>query len=752
MKLVIVESPTKAKTISRFLGKDFHVESSYGHVCDLPKKELGVDVEHQFKPKYIVIPKAQKRIAQLKKIAKKSDQVILATDEDREGEAIAWHLVRTLKLADSDYARIIFHEITKKALDHALKNPRKINVNLVNAQQARRILDRLVGYKLSPLLWKKVRRGLSAGRVQSVAVRLICDREREIAEFKPQEYWTIEAELKKTLNSELKAQSFKAKLVKQNGRVIPTLGIQSKEDADKILNDLKGAKYKILDIRKKEIKKTPPPPFITSTLQQEANRKFGFSARQTMMLAQQLYEGIDIKGKSMGLITYMRTDSYNLAKEALWLAKKFIEQNYGKDYTLDKPRIYKTRAKSAQEAHEAIRPTDLFRKPKDIIKYLDKNQFKLYDLIWKRTIACQMKETVLDATSVDIKAESSKAKAQNYLFRACGSIIKFDGFSKVYKEEKKEGVFKETILPPLKQDEILKLIKLLPLQHFTNPPPRYTEASLVAALEKYGIGRPSTYAPIMSTIQERGYVEKIEKKFYPREIGILVNNILVKHFPKIVDIQFTAQMEENLDKIARDEKNWISVLSEFYGPFEKNLAQKEKELSKKELTEEKTKKICPKCRKPLVIKLGRFGKFYSCSDFPKCQYTEPLESEESTKKVISERCEKCGALMKIKVGRYGKFLACTKYPECKSTRPFIKKLGIECPKCRQGEIVERQTKTKRTFYGCSRFPKCDFALWQKPTGETCPKCKNLLVFAGKNKVRCSSKECSFEKTPNPGED
>lgn len=781
MKLVIVESPTKAKTISRFLKNGFKVLSSYGHVRDLPQKELGVDVEKNFKPIYVIIPKAQKHVLELKKEAKKADGVILATDEDREGEAIAWHLIQALGLNEiknqksrlpslqradgqalpagrqtkiKNIERIVFHEVTKKAIEEALNHPREIDMNLVNAQQARRILDRLVGYKLSPFLWEKVRRGLSAGRVQSVAVRLICDREEEIKKFKPQEFWTIEANLIKTKKQEnIKTRGFVAKLIKQNDKVIPKLGIKSKDEAGKILKDLEGAKYQVLDIKKKEIKRTPPPPFITSTLQQEAIRKFGFSAKQTMVLAQQLYEGIEIEGKSEGLITYMRTDSFNLSKEALSSAQKIIKQKFGKEYALTQPRIYKTKSKSAQEAHEAIRPTNLSREPKSIKNYLDERQFKLYDLIWKRTLACQMKEVTLDSTSVDIKAclpvgkaQSAERKDQNfYTFRATGSVIKFDGFTKVYTEEGTKNIFREAILPPLEIREDLDLIKLKPTQHFTEPPPRYSEASLVAALEKYGIGRPSTYAPILSTIQERGYVEKIERRFHPKGIGILVNNILIKHFPQIVDIKFTAEMEEDLDLIAQAKKEWVKILSSFYGPFEKNLLEKGKELSKKDLIEEKTEKKCPKCGKFLVIKLGRFGKFYSCSDFPKCKYTEPLEGEKIKEELTSEKCGKCGALMKIKVGRFGKFLACSKYPECKFTKPIINSTGIKCPKCSKGEIIEKKTKKGRTFYACNRYPKCDFAMWQKPTKEKCPKCKSLLSCVGKNKIKCSNKECDFEK-------
>lgn len=734
MKLIIVESPTKAKTISRFLGKNYKVESSYGHLRDLPQKKIGVDVKDNFKPTYVAIPKAKKRITELKRLVNKSSEVILATDEDREGEAIAWHIIHILNLSKKGkkkYSRIAFHEITKKAIEDALKNPRDIDQKLVNAQQARRILDRLVGYKLSPLLWKKVKMGLSAGRVQSVAVRLICDREEEINKFKPEEYWTIEADLSK---SEEKDKPFTAKLAKKDNKSITKLGIKSKKEADKILSDLKSATYKVIDIKKKEVKKSPPPPFITSTLQQAAIRNLDYSAKQTMMLAQQLYEGIEIEGKSEGLITYMRTDSYNLASAATSSLKKLIETKYGPEYSLEKPRFYKKKSKNAQEAHEAIRPTNFARNPESIKKYLDARQYKLYNLIWKRTLACQMKEAILDSTAIDIAAK-------NYTFRANGSVVKFDGFSKVYSGNK--DIFKEAILPKLDVNELLELIKLNPSQHFTEPPARYSEASLVAALEKNGIGRPSTYAPILSTIQDRGYVEKVDKKFHPKEIGLIVNKVLIKHFPKIVDIEFTAQMEEDLDMIAQEKKDWIKTLKEFYEPFIKNLKKKEKELSKKKLTEEKTDKKCPKCGKPIVIKLGRFGKFYACSNYPECKHTEPLEEEKKEKESIKEKCEKCGAPMELKMGRFGKFLACSKYPECKNTKPFVISLNIKCPKCEKGEIVEKKTKKGRTFYACNKYPDCDFALWQKPTGKKCPKCDSLLIYGGKNKARCSKKECGF---------
>ena len=734
--LVIVESPTKAKTISRFLGKDFIIESSYGHVRDLPKKDIGVDIEHDFKPTYIIPDKAKKAVNKLKKEVKGVDEIILASDEDREGEAIAWHLTEALKIDPQKTKRIVFHEITKRAIEEALKNPREISQSLVDAQQARRVLDRLVGYKLSPLLWKKVRMGLSAGRVQSVAVRLIVEREREIEKFKPQEYWSIEA----LLSAKDKDEQFTAKLVKQDGKVIPKLGIKNKKESDQILADLKTADYKIIDIRKKEVKKYPAPPFITSTLQQEAARKLGFSAKQTMMFAQRLYEGINIDGQSTGLISYMRTDSVNLSQEALKETKETINKEFGAKYTLDKPRFFKKKSKGAQEAHEAIRPTSPARTPESIKSYLEPRQYKLYSLIWKRTLACQMAEAIMDSTAVDIEANK-------YLFRANGSIIKFDGFIKVYFEGRDDDKkpLQENLLPELSVDEILKLIKLDPKKHSTEPPARYTDASLIKSLEEKGIGRPSTYAPTLSTVTTRGYVEKIEKKYHPKDIGVLVNDLLVGHFPNVVDYDFTAKMEEELDSIANNGKEWAPVIAAFYKPFSENIKKKDKELDKKKITEKKTNKKCPECSKGMVIKFGRFGQFYACSGYPDCKTTEPLEEEKKEMKKLEEEskeeCEKCGAKMLVKRGRFGPFLACSKYPECKSTKPIVKSTGVKCDKCDKGEIVEKKSKKGRLFFACNQYPNCKNAMWSKPTGDKCKKCGSLIIFAAKGATKCANKEC-----------
>jgi len=723
--LVIVESPTKANTISRFLGSQYKVESSYGHIRDLPQKKLGVNTRKNFEPEYVIPTKAKKIVKKLKDLAKGANKVYLATDEDREGEAIAWHLKKALKLAEKNTERIAFHEITKVAILSAIKKPREINLSLVDAQQARRILDRLVGYKLSPFLWRKVTSGLSAGRVQSVAVRLICEREKEIQKFKPQEYWTIIASfLKRKLE-------FKAMLIQKDNKAIARLGIQNKKEANKILQDLKNATYKVASIAKKEIRRKPFAPFTTSTLQQAAVQHFGFPVRLTMRLAQTLYEGIKIGEKeATGLITYMRTDSTNLATQAIKEIRQVIRKKLGASYLPEKPCFYKTKTKSAQEAHEAIRPTFPSLAPEKIKSYLDPRQYKLYELIWKRTIACQTKEAIIDATAADIQAKK-------YLFRANGTVIKFDGFLKIY-----PASATESYLPRLKKNEILKLVQLTPEQHFTEPPARYNEASLVRVLEKYGIGRPSTYAPIISTIQDRGYVRKIEKKFHPQQIGIVVNDLLVKHFPKIVDIHFTAKIENELDEIANQKKEWVPVVREVYDPFIKNLKTKEMEISKKEITEQKTNKKCAKCGKEMVIKLGRFGKFLACTGYPECRYTEPLGEEKILAKELSgEKCEKCGKEMVVRQGRFGPFLACSGYPECKNIKSIEKKTGVSCPQCTQGEIVEKRSKRGRTFYACNQYPKCKFALWSKPTGKKCERCDSLMVYGAGGTEVCSNKEC-----------
>lgn len=736
MNLVIVESPTKAKTISKFLGKDFVIKSSFGHLRDLPQKEMGIDIENNFAPHYVVPRKNQKTVTDLKKSAAKAKIIYFASDEDREGEAISWHLAQILKPKTGQTRRIAFHEITKHAILESLEHPRDIDLNMVDAQQARRVLDRLVGYELSPFLWRKVAKGLSAGRVQSVAVRLIVEREREIQKFVPEEYWNIDGDFQKEKGEE----KFSAKLNKINDKVLDKFAIKSKDEADKILKDLNDRNYKVIDIEEKETKRTPPPPFITSTLQQDANRRLGFSAKQTMMIAQQLYEGVDLGGEgSVGLITYMRTDSVNLSEKFLTEAHAFLKKTFGEKYLAPGARRFTTKSKLAQEAHEAIRPTEAARDPEDVRPYLDDHQYKLYNLIWRRAVASQMAEAALIGTAVDIAAEKSNAK-NSYIFRANGLTIKFDGFLKVY------GTSQETILPVFKLEELLELLKLNPIQHFTEPPARYSDASLVKTLEEYGIGRPSTYAPTISTIIDRGYVEKIEgRRLKPTEIAFTVNDLLVEHFPQIVDFKFTARMEDDLDEIAEGKKKWVPVIKEFYMPFKENLDQKYKDVSK---AEEPTEEICEKCGSPMVIKTGRYGKFLACSGFPKCRNIKSLGTPDGgppEPETTNETCDKCGAPMVIKHGRFGKFLSCSKYPECKNMKPLVKSTGVACPECGKGEIVERRSKRGRTFYSCNQYPNCKFALWSKPTGEKCPKCGSLLVYGKGDTVVCSSKECDYKK-------
>ena len=684
--LVIVESPAKAKTVSRIVGNRYSVKASLGHVRDLPKSKLGVDVENDFAPQYLV-PKAKRAVVrQITEAAKKASSVYLATDPDREGEAISWHLVQAAQLDDMPLRRVVFHEITKEAVTDAFRHSRGIDMDLVNAQQARRILDRLVGYKLSPLLWRKVRRGLSAGRVQSVTLRMVVDREREIEGFIPREYWSIDAELKKIAGEE----SFRASLIGLiDGKKIE---IQSEKEAKRIVTELERASYAVVQVRKKDLSRQPAPPFTTSTLQQEGWRKLRFSAKHTMAIAQQLYEGLPMgKEGTVGLITYMRTDSTRVAPSALNEARAYIKEKYGADFLPPRPRIFAKKAKAAQEAHEAIRPTSVRREP-DIIKhYLNRDQFRLYELIWKRMVASQMSPALLDTTSVDIEAKDAK----RYLLRATSSIIKFPGFTILYSEGKDDAQEERMVtLPPLVKGEKLQLLALIPDQHFTQPPPRYTEATLVKALEEKGIGRPSTYVPILSTIQERGYVEKADGRFHPLELGLVVSDLLSQHFPDIVDPKFTAQMEDGLDQIARGERQWVPFLQDFYQPFEKSLKMADERMEKVKVVDEPTDETCEQCGRPMVIKLGR----------------------------------------------YGRFIACSGYPECKNTRPLVVKIGVKCPKC-GGDLVQRQTKKRRTFYGCANYPACDFASSDRPIPQPCPQCGGLMAMRGKKMAKCL--KCEF---------
>jgi len=734
--LIIVESPTKSRTIQKFLGPGYQVEASFGHVRDLPKSKISIDVKHDFEPVYIIPPKAKEIVAKLKILAKDAPSIILATDEDREGEAISWHLVQALGLGDEAQIakgkedkrikRIVFHEITKSAIDEAMKNPRDIDLNLVDAQQARRVLDRLVGYELSPFLWRKIRYGLSAGRVQSVAVRLVVEREREIQKFKTDEYWSIEAKLSRKEDS---AKTFIAKLNAINGKTVGKMDITAETGAKKIVSDLNGAEYKVAGISTKEVKRTPAPPFTTSTLQQEAARKFGMSAKQTMVIAQQLYEGINIGSEGhQGLITYMRTDSLNLAQSALLAISDVIKNEFGKEYALAGPRFYANKSKGAQEAHEAIRPSDVVRKPADVKQYLDRGQFKIYDLIWKRTVACQMEQAVLEQTTVDILA-TYNLQLTTYNFRANGQVIKFDGFIRAYTEgqDEKEEDEIEGVLPELSVDEKLKLHELNPLQHFTEPPARYTDATLIKALEAAGVGRPSTYAPTLSTIQERGYVNKVDKKYSPSGEGFLVNDMLVENFPEIVDINFTSHIEEEFDDIAEGKIKWVEVMREFYGPFKKHLIEKEASVEKQI---EISTTPCPHCGKPMIIKYGRMGKFLACPE-EGSKVTQPMPEEAAKIKELEEKtkgelCPICGKPMNVRRGRFGFFLGCSDYPKCKGISKIWNKTGYKCPAClssddrkdKPGDIVEKKSRGRgKAFFACTRFPDCTFVMNAKPENQ-----------------------------------
>lgn len=683
--LVIVESPAKAKTIGKFLGKNYKVVASMGHVRDLPKSKLGVNIENNYEPNYITIRGKGKIIDELKREAKKSNKIFLATDPDREGEAISWHLAYILGLNDEDNIRVEFHEITKTAVNDAIKHPRKIKKTLVDAQQARRILDRLVGYEISPILWKKVKWGLSAGRVQSVAVRLICDKENDIRKFKEKEYWSITAFFRHG------NKNFSANLINYKNKKI---NIDNEEQAKLISEELKNNEFIVESLKKQEKRKSPYAPFTTSTLQQEAYKKLNFTTKKTMSIAQQLYEGIDLKnGGAVGLITYMRTDSVRLSNEAMEAAKEYIKDSFGTGYIPNKPHIYKSK-NNAQDAHEAIRPTVAGRNPNDIKDSLTNDQYKLYKLIWSRFIGSQMADAVYDTVSVGIKSG-------DYGLRTNGSRLKFAGFLSVYKideEEENDG------MPDVKVGEELKLKELQPKQHFTQPPSRYTEATLVKALEEYGIGRPSTYAPIISTITDRGYVEREKKALKPTELGEIVTELLKEYFKDIVDVEFTAGMENKLDMIEEGNENWVKVVDEFYTPLNEDI----------KVAEEKIGKI---------------------------SIEEPVEETDI-------KCEKCGRNMVIKKGRYGKFLACPGYPECKNAKPLLEEINVDCPLC-GGKVVVRRSKKGKTFYGCKNYPKCNFISWDKPTNEKCPKCGSYMVEKrSKNKVelKCSNKECNYIKT------
>ena len=746
--LLIVESPTKVNTLKKIVGKDFIIKASVGHLKDLPKKKLGVDVDNGFAPEYITIRGKGKILQELKTAAKKCDMIYLAPDPDREGEAIAHHIGNEVaRFTKGKIFRVTFNEITKKAVLDSLKNPTELNNNLVNAQQARRILDRLVGYKISPILWKKVHRGLSAGRVQSVALRIVCEREREIQAFKPKEYWSITLDLEGS-----QKPKFQAKLFKIDDDKVE---ISNRAEVDVILKDLEGSELVLDDIVKKERKRNPSAPFITSTLQQEASRKLSFSPKKTMMLAQRLYEGISIGKKgTVGLITYMRTDSVRLSDQALNDVREYIPEKYGKEFLPEKPNSYKSK-KSAQEAHEAIRPTDVRLEPNLIKDNLEKDMYRLYQLIWSRFVSCQMVPAILDTTQFDIKTGK-------YLFRSNGSVLKFAGFMKVYvesqddeksEESKPQGKGDDRLLPALNKGEILKTNEILPEQHFTQPPPRFSEAMLVKELEEKGVGRPSTYAATISVIKDRDYIQNIERRLQPVELGFMINDLLVEYFPDIMTTEFTANMENQLDDIEGGKLEWVEALKTFYAPFKVDLEKAEEKMKDFKAQVEETDEVCEKCDQPMIIKWGRFGKFMACSGYPDCKNTRDLGDKGgadngSKTDEVEGNCEKCDSPLIVKRGRFGKFIACSNYPECKFTKAIG--LGIKCPEenCK-GEIAARRSKKGRTFYGCTKYPDCKFTSWDKPIGEACPECKNPYMVEKWKKnedpsILCPS--CGFKKT------
>lgn len=733
--LVIVESPTKAKTIKQFLGNSHNVIASFGHVRDLPKSKIGVDVEKNFEPSYIIPASSRKHVTELKEAAKKAGgDIYLATDEDREGEAIAWHIAHILKLDVKNTKRIVFHEITKQAIERALANPRTLDQHLIDAQQGRRVLDRLVGYELSPLLWKKIRYGLSAGRVQSVALRLIVEREEERTAFKKQEYWTIHTN--HTMADSSNPAPFDAQLFERNGKTLKKFELGTENEANAIVGELKGESFTVESVTTKKTTKKPFPPLTTSTLQQAAFSLYGFSAKQTMRLAQKLYEGVDVNSEgSVGLITYMRTDSLHLAPEAIEATRRHLASTYGERYVPKEPNHYRTKSKGAQEAHEAIRPTNPTRTPEDVKSSLSAQEWKLYSLIWTRTVASQMTPAEFNATTIVIATSQHKLKST-------GQTLLFDGWLKV----SGTAHLKDTLLPELAQNERLLLKSVKPEQHFTQPPARFSEATLVKTLEENGIGRPSTYAPTIATIQDRGYVSKDDdKRLFPEEIGVIVTNLLKKHFPSIIDVNFTAKVEQEFDEIAEGNVEWQPMMKAFYDPFHENIEKKEREITKEEIG--KTDKTCLECGKPMVIKFGRFGKFYACSGYPECKHTEQSEEDKKLEdEVAGSPCPECQkGVMALRRGKFGPFLGCSRYPECKHIEKIEKKTGVTCPECGKGEIIEKKSKRGKTFYACNAYPKCTFALWNKPTGEKCPKCSSLLVFAKEKSRRCSNKECHYTK-------
>jgi len=747
--LIIVESPTKARTIQKYAGPDFRIMASVGHIKDLPKSKMGVNTSDRFQPEYKIIRGKHKVVSELKKAAEKSRFVYLAPDPDREGEAIAWHIAEELKLPPEKAKRVLFNEITNRGIRQGLSSPVALNRNKFESQQARRILDRLVGYEVSPLLWRKIQRGLSAGRVQSVALRLIVEREREIRKFKPQEYWNLFCEL-----SGSSPPPFRAKLFSVDGR---KKKITDGESAEAIRSELETGHFVISDVEKKRKRRAAPPPFITSKLQQEAARRYRFSAKRTMRVAQQLYEGVEIGNEgAAGLITYMRTDSTRLADDAVKAAREYILQKFSKTHLPDKANVFTSKKKTVQDAHEAIRPTSTEYPPEKINKYLKPDQRKIYRLIWERFIACQMKAAQYDHTTFKIKAGEN----ERLELRAQGRILAFSGWLAATGEDDTRNNGEEagsTVLPPLEKGEkpALSGKGAQTEQKFTQPPPRFTEGTLIKELEDKGIGRPSTYASIVTTIQDRRYMEKTEGKLVPTELGILVSDRLVSFFPDLFDVTFTAQMESSLDRVEEGSEDWVALLSRFYSPFHKQVESAMVNMEEIKPSEPVEGEFCEKCKAPMVIRWGRHGKFLSCSNYPKCRHTRPMESDkklsaEASEAIAGIKCEKCGRSMVLKHGRFGEFLACTGYPECKNTRPVP--TGIKCPRpeC-NGELIERRTKKGRTFYGCSNYSEtgCDFALWNKPVKEPCPDCRAEFLVrtgrAGKTKLSCANEDCKYSR-------
>jgi len=744
-KILLVESPTKVNTIKKFLKGKFNVMATKGHVIDLPKSRLGVNIENNFEPEYIVMRDKKKILKEMLKEIKGVETVYIGTDPDREGEAICWHVATEIKKASGENGpnihRVLFNEITQNAVLKAIDNPLEINLNLVNAQQARRVLDRLVGYTISPLLWKAIKKGLSAGRVQSVALKLIVDRQKEIDAFVPVEYWSLKAAL-----STGKKEKFEAKLVEKNGE---KTDLKNSSDSQAVVEELKGAEYKVTEVQKKERRRKALPPFITSTLQQEAARRFRFTAQKTMMIAQQLYEGINIEGEGQtGLITYMRTDSLRVSADAQAEALNYIREKLGADYVPETPNVYKSK-KSSQDAHEAIRPSSVLRHPDAIKASLDNDQYRIYGIIWKRFVASQMTQAVFDDTK-------AKITAGNYAFNASGSVKKFDGFLKVYEEQPAEDENKEdsaseednkqAVLPLLNEGDILELLELIPGQHFTQPPPYYSDATLVKALEEKDIGRPSTYAPIISTLVYRKYVDRERGRFVPTDLGKLVASLLISGFSEFINEQFTAEMEDKLDSIEEGKIEWHALIADFYGKLVKlvEAAQPAVEEMRRSI-ENEIDATCEKCGGRMIVKWGRFGKFISCENYPNCKNAKPLNGEKE-ETVTDEKCPECGAPLIIKQGPYGSFMACSKYPDCKYTKQIVKKTGVKCPECAEGEIIERTFRKTRKFYGCSSYPKCKFMTWDKPINEPCPKCGAPFILEKwrKNAVTTYCMKCDYK--------